>query len=243
MGSESGEESAPRRRALPAFGVALGHQLRRVRESAGATAEALAGMSRFVGLHWDRSTVTRIELGQRQVTAAELFALAVLYGKPVAELLPNEPCQVTPELAGTPEAFRRILTGPSPRGGFQFGAGFWNEFDRAKSNMIQLARDVDAKYPGVPGMEILDAARHAKDEATTKAAKKLNVEPLDVAIASVQTFSRSLTEERDARVGDAGTMRARQAKRGHVTRQLLDELRPALAAIQAARHQEEETNG
>ncbi len=243
MSQSSGEETAPRRRPLPAFGVALGHQLRRVRENSEMTAEALAGMSRFVGLHWDRSTVTRIELGQRQVTAAELVALAVLYGKPLADLLPDETCQVTPEMAATPEALRRILVGHSPRGGVQFGAEFWDEFDRAKAKLLQTARDFDARYPKVPGMQVMNAARYAKDEAITKAARKLNVEPLDVAIASIQTFDRSLTEERDARVGEHGTMRARQAKRGHVTRQLLEELRPALAEIQAARHQEEERNG
>ncbi len=199
-------------------------------------------MSRFVGLNWDRSTVTRIELGQRQVSAAELLALAVLYNRPVADLLPSEKCQLTTEVSATPEALRDVLTGRARRHGVQFGSQFWTAFDQTKSKLMEGARRTQARFPRVPGIVIIEAAKHANDDAVVKAARKLGVDPLDVAVASMSKFERSLTDERDSRVGAqrGESMRARQARRGHVTRQLLDEIRPALDEILAARQEQEE---
>ncbi len=54
-----------------------------------------------------------------------------------------------------------------------------------------------------------------------------------------EIWSRGLAAERDRRLaetgGDVGTPRAQPARRGHITRALLDELRPAVEEIQRGR--------
>jgi len=82
---------------------------------------------------------------------------------------------------------------------------------------------------------VCDAEREAMGDAEQKAAKNLNVDPLAVALGARKLWGRGLTEERDRRISDqkTGQMAARslQAIRGHVSRQLLKELRPLLETI------------
>jgi len=226
-------------RLLP-FAVALGHQLRRAREDRGTTGAEVAHRSRFVGLYWDRSTVTRIELGQRQLTAAELLLLPVLYERSVADLLPAEPCRLNDQVCAKPEVLRTVLTRQVPWG-LVYGSEFWEAFDKTKVTVRAFSENARKLFPNVPDWTALDAAEHASDETTVKAARKLAGKPWDVAVAAELTFGRSLADERDARVGDkpGEPMRTRQARRGHVTRRLLEEIRPAFDAIVAARDDEE----
>src|SRR5664280_496730 len=95
----------------PSFDVAMGHRLRREREDRGLTAAdvSLLAVDRL-GLSWDRSTVTRIELGQRQLLAGELVLLAVLHGVPVVDLLPDERCELSPAVTAVPAAAALVTT-------------------------------------------------------------------------------------------------------------------------------------
>jgi transcriptional regulator with XRE-family HTH domain len=77
---------------------------------------------------------------------------------------------------------------------------------------------------GLPAPSPVDAG---PDEATVKAARRLGADPVEVDAKARQLWGRSLTAERDARVGVASRSRVDQARRGHVTRQLIDELRSA----------------
>ena len=69
-------------------------------------------------------------------------------------------------------------------------------------------------------------------EAEQKAAKKLGVSADAVLAAALTLWGKTLTDERDARaekqITDEASPRRLQAMRGHVTRDLLDELRPVL---------------
>ena len=84
------------------------------------------------------------------------------------------------------------------------------------------------------------AARASALEAERKAGKRLGVAPEIVGALSVARWGRGLSDERDARVAAAVDRasewdpRRIQALRGHVTRVLLEELRPALAEIRGA---------
>ncbi len=64
-------------------------------------------------------------------------------------------------------------------------------------------------------------------DATVKAAKRLGVTTADVDAAARALWGQTLAGERDKRVQpvEGETPRALQARRGHVTRALLDELR------------------
>jgi hypothetical protein len=87
---------------------------------------------------------------------------------------------------------------------------------------------------------LLEAAHADKlADAEQKAARRLRTFPLAVAVAARRRWRRSFTEERDHRVTaqaqpDA-TPRTLQALRGHVTRALLDELRPDVEGLKVKR--------
>lgn len=77
---------------------------------------------------------------------------------------------------------------------------------------------------GLPAPDPLEAG---PDEATVKAARRLNADPVEVDATARRLWGRTLTAERDVRVGTAARSRADQSRRGHVTRALIEELRGA----------------
>jgi hypothetical protein len=71
----------------------------------------------------------------------------------------------------------------------------------------------------------------SKGGAERKAARALGTLAGPIGPASYLLWGRSLTQERDARLSDGetrGSSRSMQARRGHVTRQLIIELRDFL---------------
>jgi transcriptional regulator with XRE-family HTH domain len=215
------------------FAVALGHRLRQVRENAGHTAADVAAAAQLLGLSWDRSTVARIELGQRNVTAAELLAMTQVYDVAVADLLPTEAARLTDVLTATPAGLADSLTGAGPHDGWDFERGAEVIMD-AFRGMADRLNAVQARLPGARLLTIAAAAKHFRDETTTKAARRLDATAEEVAVAAQQLWQRSLAAERDARVeamGPVTSARARQARRGHVTRAMLDDLAPQVLAL------------
>jgi transcriptional regulator with XRE-family HTH domain len=223
------------------FGVALGHRLRRVREDAGLTGDQLATLARTFGLAWDRSTLTKVELGQRQVSAAEFLLLPLLFERPLADLLPTEPVRLTDGAAVGADALRRGLTQ-------RYRVRDWSlpgldrlvdRLDALRPQTRALFAEKQKQYPNVPPIVVGEAAIDGwLDQTTTKAATRLGVSREDVAVAARQLWARGVAAERDARLARTGkpeTTRQRQARRGHITRHLLDELRPVVADIQNAR--------
>ncbi len=232
--------------ALP-FSVALGHRLRQVREERQKTAVEVAKMSRIVGLNLDRATLIRIELGQRQVSVADLLLLAALYGKAVAELLPTEAVQLSEAAGASPQHLRAALTAapagwelPRLQHALPGGVG-WT---KAWARIERYAQ----RFPGAAPFTVMEAAADARDEAnqTVKdAARRLNVSPELVRIAARHLWDRTLTDERDRRVaalGGATSARAKQARRGHVTRTLLAELAPVVDQVRTGSTQQQEAS-
>ena len=215
------------------FGVALGHRLRQVREQQGMTAAELAAWSRHYGLGWDRSTVARIELGQRQVNAGELMVMTLLYGEPLRSLLPTESVRLNELVTASPAGLVEALVKDNP------GTAEWQVEGLAKMVMTQLvkmaptANAVMARLPGAGARTIAAAAKHVRDETTVKASKRLDATSEEVAVAAEYLWKRGIAGERDARVNAMGSTdaRTRQARRGHVTRVLLAELAPAILTV------------
>ena len=85
---------------------------------------------------------------------------------------------------------------------------------------------------GVPPSAVAVVLRAAAGEAERKAARVLGATPVLVALAAVKCWGRPLTDEREDRMTNAGvegvSPRVLQARRGHVTRTLLAELRSLL---------------
>jgi hypothetical protein len=108
--------------------------------------------------------------------------------------------------------------------------------------------DAIARHQGGAGRPDNDEAfwlgiqRNAADDATRKAAVVLGVPPIAVALAARACWNgvRGLTDQRERRLAallppeqrhDPAKKRTLQALRAHITRELLDELRPLLADI------------
>lgn len=65
-------------------------------------------------------------------------------------------------------------------------------------------------------------------DAEQKMAKRLGTTPAEVRRLCDAVYGRPLVEEREGRLGGTTTARADQARRGHVTRQIVAELQTTL---------------
>lgn len=72
----------------------------------------------------------------------------------------------------------------------------------------------------------VDAGRDWPDDAEIKAAARLGMPPEKLRSLAVSLWGHSLSQERERRLGDVAglSQRSAQARRGHITRQLLVEL-------------------
>src|SRR5664280_725457 len=156
----------------PSFDVAMGHRLRREREDRGLTAAdvALLAVDRL-GLGWDRSTVTRIELGQRQLLAGELVLLAILHDVPVVDLLPDERCVLSDAVIAVPAAAAKTVECRRPVA----------LADTATATDTLSVLDMTGTATATASV-----VKHQADDATVKAAHRLGVDPSAVAVAAIR---------------------------------------------------------
>jgi hypothetical protein len=206
----------------PTLATLVGRQVRQIRVASDRSQDELASAARRAGLDWTRAAVAALETGRRGLSAEELLllplALTFLDEKEhtLAELIPDSQRIVRPTGAPAGTKFLRHLA----RGGDARAAG---------ARERQIAQGVGIKASG-ERPEVL--AYMAAREAEQHAARVLGVSPEDVARAAWRRWRRGLTEERERRVelrsqSDAspGSLRV---IRGHVGRDLLDELRGSL---------------
>ena len=178
----------------------MGINVRALRTDKGLTQADVAARVSASGCDgWVASTVAKVELGERQLRLDELGCLALALEVPYTELLRDTLLE------------QRTATPPD-----------WSAFDRitaqAQKRMAARVRDYDrrtANRLGIPVDQLTDAAR--------------------------DLYEQPLADERDARLedklGDAeahsagvppATATERSRALGHVTRDLLDELRDYL---------------
>jgi len=205
--------------------ASVGENLREWREEAGLTQNEVAKTAGELGFEWRQSTVAAIESGRRELSLGEFIALPF-----IVNLLDPKP-------SPSRGRFRRL-------GGF-IGGGeedvalapdAW--FHDPQNNLSELLRGSpvggQGKVPAGalkprPGVEEQIRPRvEAVLEAEQKASRSLGVDGMAVRAASYQLWGRSLTDERESRVGRRAdsdvSARSLQAVRGHVTRELLAEL-------------------
>jgi hypothetical protein len=240
-------------RAIP-LSAYLGKALRRGREVRGLRQDDIATTARTWGLSWTRSDVAAIESGRRSLSANELLLLpwivanegsAVMKqgnGHPVelTDLFPSRGdwIALTPRFLFSDVAIQAILRGEAdsrdlaswiqdaPASGLHGGSVQRIALATIAENetIIRHFRLTDKDRP------ILEAAHADKlADAEQKAARRMRTFPLAVAVAARKQWGRSFTGERDHRVvmqaSPGASSRTLQALRGHVTRELLDELR------------------
>ena len=68
----------------------VGDQVRRFRSAKDWSQEALAARCQLLGWDISRGTLSKIEAGLRRVTDAEVFLLAKVLDRPLADLFPDE---------------------------------------------------------------------------------------------------------------------------------------------------------
>jgi len=218
---------------------ALRSRIRDFRHELGWTQEELALWVRAQGLDWNRGTLKSIESGTREVPADEFFELVALLPMSLEELFPAD---WVLELAGGRKvhggAGLRALLEPSQ------DATVTPDPVRAKVGM-PIARPVTDSIGISDHVEVVHirgavgSASAASGTLTiTKLADKKAAASLKTTVAEVRklaqrTWGRDVTAERDARVAQRlgnkdVSRRSLQALRGHVTRELLDELRPKI---------------
>lgn len=200
---------------IPTLNCAIGERLREIREAEGKTQEEIAALARHWGLQWTQGTVAAIEQARREISLQfELFPFLLALNRPLTDLLPassSDRIEITSSADVPAAALSEILTA---------------RIDRPIRGCRLKARTAVFTVKTNPARLIVADALGVAEQ---KAAKRLNVEPLKIAKASRKLWGCSLPEERDRRLeGHGATPRSLQALRGHVTRELLEELRKVL---------------
>ncbi len=236
-----------RRRVSRPLGGILGAAIREARETRRLRQDDLAAVAREVGLPWTRVTVAAIEIGRRRLTLDEFLLLpAVLNFTELAELFPMDSwVGLTKETSVHSTELKYILSGKAGKGhpgNYDTPAQrkLQNEFPRQQirdivqgtviPKVVEVIRRVWPEVESGGNEFLIQCEMEAKRDAEQKAARRLHVSPFEVALAAQKLWGRSLTAERDRQVAfretDAAATGRRRAIRGHVTRLLVEEIRP-----------------
>ncbi len=196
----------------------IGRNVRRVRLERGASQDDLAQALRDAG--WGAATdqvLMSVEKGNRSLRFHEVLLLADVLNVPVAALLevPDGWVRLGSRVPESGRDLVRRLTEKPHKYGERSSA--WSDLEQARR---------DAQFSA--------GARHSfgdesKREAERHAANRLGLAPDEIVRRSYDLWGRTLSDERDGRYGaraptDASS-RQRATLRGHITRELLDELR------------------
>lgn len=204
--------------APPRIDQVLGTNLERLRKEKGWSQDDLVSRGWQVGLPWSRSTIAALEGGKRGVELGEVVLLALILNSSVAELLAGDDLTLVGDGTGMwLDDVRDVLT---------------SDHQTAQESFPDIhSRVSKAKAVDMHDLVMLSA----NGEAEQKAARKLGVTPQTIAQAAYDIWGRSLTDERNLRVEqidwvDETATRQVQAYRGHVTRELLDEIESLISS-------------
>jgi hypothetical protein len=193
---------------------AIGREIGRRREEAEISQSDVAMYAREIGLPWTRATIAAIELGRKQLSVGELLLMPLILKK----------ARVTRELVALwdliPAEDRRVEVWP----------GLELSLPDARTLLAGGAETREIRPVNV-GVDIRDL--QARDTAEQKAAATLRVPARAIVDAAYDLWDQSLSMERLQRLqrssaASGATERRRQALKGHITRELLNELRPRL---------------
>jgi transcriptional regulator with XRE-family HTH domain len=187
----------------------VGFRLRELREMVGMTQDHVARAAQRLGFEWSRSSVAALEAGDRDLSAAEFLALPYILDEAARVSLPTAEVAFGASLA-------ELL---SPR----------RQERLALSDNLSLAPKQVSEWLGETTPKL--TPRRLNDEQTIgeaehKAARRLGIDVARLHGLALDVWGRSLTAERDARLANRDDVQPQT--RGHVTRELLDELRKAM---------------
>ncbi|SDD58125.1 Helix-turn-helix domain-containing protein [Actinokineospora iranica] len=219
------------------MGSVVGENLRRLREQSRMTQHEAARLFKQYGLRWSRSKVAAIEAGDREtVSLADVLLLAFVFKVSIDEFF-----------AGDGDVILADQLSPVPRGSvIAIIQGHYPEFPRPQVSQQEAEerehQDVERLF------EIIDARNKLAQatEADQLLARRLGVSVDEVLAASLRLWGRTLTDERNARVvglGDDLETGERQAHRGHITRELSQQVEDELSVSGPSQAEEEKEDG
>lgn len=189
-------------------GTVVGENLRKVRMANRWTQDKLASAVALSGLNWKRTHVADFENGRREtIDVGTLVVLASACEISAPDLFAGEGAVLlTPR--SEYERYSATVTREELRTWLSAGTA---ALEVGGTDAVKAALD-RFRYEG----------REIPIEADAALAERLGVSTRAVVDAALQVWDRSLTEERDRRVAALGDLplNERQAKQGHITRQL-----------------------
>lgn len=219
---------------------AIGQRIRFHRSKSGRTQSEIALLMRKMGVPWTQSKEARVESGDTLLTVPELILAAVGLDVPLRDLLPKQgTIQLSDEATIEAGALRQLFDGakltPMSRG-VSCPLGDLAAQVRPKQLSAAVLADLHELDALVApylikrgGPRLLDIAYGAHSEPTRTIAADLGIEAVVVEAIAYQSYGRGVVEERDRRVDErapADTPReSRSVIRGHVTRELSQEIR------------------
>lgn len=225
------------------LGQLLGDRLRDMRAEHDLSQDEVARMARDVGLPWATATVIAFESGRRKaVWVEELLLLSYAFSvEPGDWFVGKGWAKLSPESMATLTVIRAMLAGSPTAHWTRISERLWDipQFKDAPNVLgvqfeklnLRLRKVEEFLGPEFSTDAAIAAVRGAAAPAEVRAAYKLQVKPIDISLAAFKLWGRSLTMERNRRVGVAArqaTLRSLNATRGHITRTLLKELSPTL---------------
>ena len=197
----------------PSIGQVAGKNLRRLRKDIRWTQDALAGKVVASGLNWKRSNIADLESGRREtIDVGTLLILATALSRHVSAFFEGDGDVLLTPRADYPEHAATMTR-----------ADIRNELRGEGGKRLRLIGQATAR---AASQRMTHLTRTVPAEADIALAERLSVDPWKVINAAEALWGKSLTEERDRRVKELGELPIgeRQARQGHITRELTAEL-------------------
>lgn len=190
----------------------FGARVRDLRESAGASRDALARAAQRAGLDWDDVRVAHVEMGRASPTIPTLMGVA----------------QALTEVAGRAVTFADLMPAV---GMVSFSDG---RVVSAETLRKALAGEPvpQSAVPGV-GTSTAPHLERGWGKVDDRLVADIPAAPEEIRSATRELFGRTATEERDARAGSDATPQ----KRGRVTRSILAEVSEQVGGARAAKRE------
>lgn len=215
------------------LGPIIGKRLRDIRLYQGLTQDAVATRMRERGSTWTRVTVAVLESGNRDsLTLEEVLDLSdVFVLNPSAFLLQPLGVHLSKQEAARLEEAQLILEGKVEKA-LAPTASRWT-YDK-QSAETRLRRH-DWAWPAAKTMDLARAEQQSAQDALIKIARQMRMQPVAVALAALKKWEGGFLAERERRYGEldkGGTFEgaSAQARRGHVSRRMIAELKKALSS-------------
>lgn len=188
---------------------------------------------------WSRSKIAALERGEKAIGLEDLVILAAALGsetgKPLAisDLFAGSgSVTLTEAISIDRAALRRYLSGKEV-------VLRVNDSPQLRQRMSKVMADLPAILARQElligdsdvSVEVLESVSDKAGEAEARVAKALRLRAGELDLVSARLWGRTLTEERDARVGSDGNQETLRAKRGRTTRVLMDEIRAVIEGV------------